>query len=59
MLFRSGNLNIWAHDRSQQIGKEGMIEGIGVKTAISIEKFHVDVLGNRYPAPAEKRHGLA
>ena len=37
----------------------GMIEGIGVKTALSLEKFHVDVLGNIYPAPPEKRRGLA
>jgi CRISPR-associated endonuclease Csn1 len=36
-----------------------MIEGIGVKTAIAIEKFHVDVLGHIYPAPPEKRLGLA
>jgi CRISPR-associated endonuclease Csn1 len=39
--------------------KRGLIEGIGVKTALSIEKFNVDVLGNFYPAPPEKRRGLA
>jgi CRISPR-associated endonuclease Csn1 len=55
----TGNINLWAHDRSQHIGKDGMIEGIGVKTALSIEKFHVDVLGNLYPAPPEKRRDLA
>ncbi len=55
----TGNINLWAHDRNQQIGKDGMIEGIGVKTALSIEKFHVDVLGNLYPAPPEKRRDLA
>ena len=55
----TGCLNIWAHDRSQQIGKDGMIEGIGVKTAVSLEKFHVDVLGRIYPAPSEPRCGLA
>lgn len=55
----TGNINIWAHDRSQQIGKDGMIEGIGVKTALTLEKFHVDVLGNIYPAGSEKRRGLA
>lgn len=55
----TGNLNIWAHDRSQAVGKDGAIEGIGVKTALSIEKFHVDVLGNIYPAPPEPRRGLA
>ena len=55
----TGNLNIWAHDRNQKIGKEGMIEGIGVKTALAFEKFHVDVLGNLYPARQEERLGLA
>ncbi|MBI4755445.1 MAG: type II CRISPR RNA-guided endonuclease Cas9 [Betaproteobacteria bacterium] len=55
----SGNVNLWAHDRNQQVGKDGLIRGIGVKTAASVEKFHVDVLGNVYPAPPEPRHGLA
>ncbi|MSQ71770.1 MAG: type II CRISPR RNA-guided endonuclease Cas9 [Betaproteobacteria bacterium] len=55
----TGNINIWAHDRNQQVGKEGMIEGIGVKTALSLEKFHVDVLGNVFPARPERRRGLA
>lgn len=55
----TGNVNIWAHDRSQQVGKDGQIEGIGVKTALSIEKFNVDVLGNIYPAPSETRRDLA
>lgn len=39
--------------------KRGLIEGIGVKMAAKLEKFNVDVLGNRYPAPPEKRRGLA
>ncbi len=55
----TGNLNLWAHDRSLQVGKEGMIEGIGVKTALSLEKFNVDILGNRYHTPQEKRRDLA
>jgi CRISPR-associated endonuclease Csn1 len=55
----TGNINIWTHDRSQRVGNDGMIEGVGVKTALALEKFHVDVLGNLYPASAEKRHGLA
>ena len=55
----TGNLNIWAHDRNQLAGKDGLYEGIGVKTALSLEKFHVDVLGNIHPAPPEKRRGLA
>lgn len=55
----TGNINLWVHDRNQQIGKEGLIEGIGVKTALALEKFHVDVLGHIYPAPPEPRRGLA
>jgi CRISPR-associated endonuclease Csn1 len=55
----TGNLNLWAHDRNQKVGKDGQIEGIGVKTAVALEKFHVDVLGNIYPAPLEQRSGLA
>ena len=55
----TGNVNLWAHDRNQGIGKDGLIEGIGVKTATSFAKFHVDVLGNIFPAPPELRRGLA
>ncbi|MEY4591847.1 MAG: hypothetical protein RIR18_742, partial [Pseudomonadota bacterium] len=52
-------INLWTHDRNILVGKNGMIESIGVKTALSVAKFHVDVLGNIYPAPPEKRRGLA
>ena len=55
----SGNVNLWAHDRAEAIGKDGLIRGIGVKTAQSLEKFNVDVLGRIYPAPPEVRRGLA
>jgi CRISPR-associated endonuclease Csn1 len=55
----SGNVNLWAHDRNQRVGKDGLIRGIGVKTALMIEKFNVDVLGAIYPAPPEQRGGLA
>ena len=55
----TGAINLWTHDRSQKVGKDGMIESIGVKTALSIEKFHVDILGHLYPASPEKRRGLA
>lgn len=55
----SGNVNLWAHDRSQRIGTDGLIRGIGVKTAVAVEKFHVDTLGNIFPAPPETRRGLA
>lgn len=54
----TGNLNIWTHDRNISIGKDGIIEGIGVKTALSLEKFNIDILGNIYPVQRETR-GLA
>lgn len=39
--------------------KLGLIESMGVKTAESVEKLNVDVLGNVYPAPPEVRRELA
>jgi CRISPR-associated endonuclease Csn1 len=50
---------VWSHDRNAAVGTDGLIRKIGVKTALSVEKFNVDVLGNIYSAPKEARHGLA
>ena len=55
----TGSIDVWAHDRNQSVGKDGLIQSIGVKIAVSLEKFDVDVLGNIYPAKPEERHGLA
>lgn len=55
----TGCISLWVHDRNKKMGKEGLIRSIGVKTALSVEKFNVDVLGNVYPAPPEQRRGLA
>ena len=56
MIHRgTGGINIWSHDRNQAVGKNGLIEGIGIKTAISVEKFHVDVLGRLYLVRGEER----
>lgn len=55
----TGLLSLWAPDRDQRIGKNGLIRSIGVKTALNIEKFNVDVLGNIYPATPETRRELA
>ncbi|THF60401.1 type II CRISPR RNA-guided endonuclease Cas9 [Pseudothauera rhizosphaerae] len=55
----TGAFNLWLHDRNSREGKGGMIESIGIKTAVAVEKFHVDVLGNIYPAQPETRRGLA
>lgn len=55
----TGAIDLWAHDRASSIGKDGMMQGIGVKTAIAVEKFNVDLLGNIFPAAPEVRRGLA
>ena len=55
----TGLINLWTHDRNIAVGKDGLIRGTGVKIALSLEKFNVDVLGNIYPAPKEERRGLA
>lgn len=55
----TGAISVWAHDRSSAVGKDGLIRSIGVKTALSLKKFNVDVLGRIYPAPPEVRRGLA
>lgn len=55
----TGAINIWSHDRNILIGKAGIIEGIGIKTALKLEKFNVDVLGNIYPCEPECRRDLA
>ena len=51
----TGCLNLWAHDRSSLVGKDGAIEGVGVKTALSFEKYNVDELGNIYHSKKEVR----
>ena len=55
----TGAIDLWAHDRNHAVGKAGLMQSIGVKTALSIEKFNVDVLGRIYPATPEPRRGLA
>ncbi len=55
----TSNINLWVHDRNKQVGKNGELEGVGIKTAVSVEKLHVDTLGRVYPAPKENRRGLA
>ena len=55
----TGAINLWVHDRAKSVGKDGLIRGIGVKTAVGFTKFNVDLLGHIYTAPPEVRHGLA
>jgi len=52
-------VSLWVHDRDKNIGKDGLIRSIGVKTAKSVERFHVDVLGRIYRANPEPRRELA
>ena len=57
------NITLALHDRNplghDRANEKGEIPSIGIKTALSFEKFDVDVLGNAYPARPEQRHGLA
>lgn len=54
----TGAVSVWTHDRNHSIGKDGLIRGVGIKTAVSLEKFHVDLLGRLYPADNETRQPL-
>ena len=51
----TGAVNILAHDRSMYFGKDGMKGGIGIKTALTLEKYRVNVLGDVYPVRKEKK----
>ena len=55
----TGSMDVWTHDHNRTVGKDGLIQSVGVKMALYVERFHVDVLGNIYPAPIEPRRGLA
>ena len=57
----TGAIELWTHDRGFLQGmsdEKGQIRGIGVKNVSSLRKFHVDVLGRRYPAVPEMRQPL-
>ncbi|WP_051940979.1 type II CRISPR RNA-guided endonuclease Cas9 [Stenoxybacter acetivorans] len=41
----TGGISIKVHDRDSRIGKKGILEGIGVKTAVSLQKYQIDPLG--------------
>jgi CRISPR-associated endonuclease Csn1 len=54
----TANISLRVHDRNTKIGEKGEIKGIGIKTAISVEKYQVDLLGNLYKSPLEIRKPL-
>ena len=54
----TGSINIWCHDRNRTIGKDGLHRSNGIKTALAIEKYHVDLLGNLYRVHSEERKAI-
>ena len=54
----TGAISLWVHDRNQQIGKDGQWRGVGIKTALAVEKCHVDLLGRLHTARPEQRMPL-
>ncbi len=57
----TGAMDIWTHDRDRRVGrkgKEGLIEGVGIKTALVVEKYHVDLLGRLHRVHHESRKPL-
>lgn len=54
----TGAVSIWSHDRKQSVGKDGLFRGVGIKTALSVEKFHVDFLGRLHKVHEEVRKPL-
>lgn len=55
----TGNLNVRTHDSDPSFGKDGIKEGIGIKTSLSFEKFSVDYFGRKHKIEKEKRLGVA
>lgn len=51
----TSGIALLVHDRNQFVGKAGRIEGIGVRSAISLTKYNVDVLGRTFLAKPEDR----
>lgn len=54
----TGAVDIWVHDRNPGAAKNGLFEGCGIKTALTVEKFHVDLLGNLHRVHTETRQPL-
>jgi CRISPR-associated endonuclease Csn1 len=54
----TGAISLWVHDRNHSVGKDGLIRSIGIKTAQSLQKYHVDMLGNLHLVHQETRQPL-
>lgn len=55
----TGAINIRTHDNDPAFGKDGIKEGIGVKTLLAFEKYSVDYFGNKRRIKRELRLGVA
>lgn len=51
----SGTISLLTHDRNMKIGKDGLLRSIGIKVALEVAKYHVDILGNLYRVYYEER----
>lgn len=54
----TGAISLWLHDRNQAQAKNGLLRSIGIKTALAVEKYHVDLLGNLHRVQHETRQPL-
>jgi CRISPR-associated endonuclease Csn1 len=54
----TGAIDIWVHDRNPSTVKNGLFEGNGMKTALAVEKHHVDLLGNLHRVHTETRQSI-
>ena len=46
-------INIETHDLNSSVGKKGVFESVGVKTAKKLKKYQIDVLGRYWPVEKE------
>jgi CRISPR-associated endonuclease Csn1 len=54
----TGSIDLWLHDRNQTQGKKGKLESNGIKTALAVEKYHVDLLGGLHRVHHEERQPI-
>ncbi len=54
----TGNISFWLHDRNQAVGQKGLLTGNGIKTALAVEKYHVDLLGSLHRVHHEERQPI-
>lgn len=55
----TGAVSIRTHDSDPSFGKDGVKEGIGVKSLLVFEKYSVDYFGNKNRITKEQRLGVA